>query len=102
MLKRIPFLLLTLALILAACQSASPTVSPPTDTAAPTETTETTPPPTEESSPAAGDEASCTVVSLLPTPGPTEQSLFPPVSADDWFMGPDSAHVTIIEYGDFQ
>lgn len=47
-------------------------------------------------------DANCTVVSRQPTPGPTEQSLVPPVSADDWTHGPDDAAVTFIEYGDFQ
>ncbi len=97
--RRISLLFLVLALILAACQSASPTAGPPTDTAAPTETS---PPPTQAEAASSGDGAACTVVSLLPTPGPTEQSLFPPVSEADWVKGPDSAHVTLIEYGDFQ
>jgi len=35
-------------------------------------------------------------------PGPTEESLFDPVSESDWVRGPDSAMVTIIEYSDFQ
>lgn len=47
-------------------------------------------------------DANCTVVSRQPTPGPTEQSLVPPVSDDDWTHGPDDAAVTFIEYGDFQ
>jgi hypothetical protein len=44
----------------------------------------------------------CTVVSRRPTPGPTEQSLFPPVDEDDWVKGEEDAPVTIIEYSDFQ
>lgn len=44
----------------------------------------------------------CTVVSRNPTPGPTEQSLFPPVSEGDWVNGPEEAEVTFIEYSDFQ
>jgi hypothetical protein len=44
----------------------------------------------------------CTVVSSKPTPGPTQESLFPPVSEDDWVKGADEAEVTIIEYSDFQ
>jgi curved DNA-binding protein CbpA len=47
-------------------------------------------------------ESTCTVVSRAPTPGPTEQSLVPPLSDEDWVHGPDDAAVTIIEYGDFQ
>jgi hypothetical protein len=45
--------------------------------------------------------ANCTVVSTVPTPGPTEQSLFPPVGEGDWVQGPATADVTIIEYSDF-
>lgn len=46
--------------------------------------------------------ANCTVVSRQPTPGPTEQSLFPPVGSADWVEGAENAAVTIIEYSDFQ
>jgi hypothetical protein len=49
-----------------------------------------------------GTSAGCTVVSPQPTPGPTEQSIFPPVSDQDWMLGPQMASITIIEYGDFQ
>jgi hypothetical protein len=49
-------------------------------------------------SPASG----CTVITKKPTPGPTAESIFPPVSATDWVKGPASAKVTIIEYSDFQ
>jgi protein-disulfide isomerase len=44
----------------------------------------------------------CTLVSQLPTPNPTEQSLFVPVSDKDWTRGQVTATVTIIEYSDFQ
>lgn len=47
-------------------------------------------------------DASCTVVTQKPTPGPTAESIFPPVSDTDWVKGPASAQVTIIEYSDFQ
>lgn len=45
----------------------------------------------------------CQVVSVKPTQGPTEVSMFPPPSKDDWTLGnnPD-AMMTIIEYSDFQ
>lgn len=46
--------------------------------------------------------AGCTVVSPRPTAGPTEQSLFPPISDKDWVIGPSSASVTLLEYSDFQ
>lgn len=44
----------------------------------------------------------CKMVSLLPTPGPTEVSLFPPTSAADWAIGSPNAAMTITEYSDFQ
>lgn len=49
-----------------------------------------------------GPEPSCTVSSPQPTPGPTEQTLFPPVNETDWALGPETASLTILEYGDFQ
>jgi cyclophilin family peptidyl-prolyl cis-trans isomerase/protein-disulfide isomerase len=52
--------------------------------------------------PAASKEAKCTVVSLLPTPGPTEASLFPPVSDKDWLLGKKTAPITFLEYSDFE
>ncbi len=48
------------------------------------------------------EPATCTVSSRLPTPGPTEISLFPGVSPSDWKLGPDGAKVVFIEYSDFQ
>jgi len=47
-------------------------------------------------------QPSCTVKSPKPTPGPTEESLLPPPSDQDWVKGSDDAQVTIIEYSDFQ
>jgi hypothetical protein len=47
-------------------------------------------------------DAGCTVISKKPTPGPTAESPFPPVSNTDWVKGPADAKVTIIEYSDFQ
>lgn len=44
----------------------------------------------------------CTVESPFPTPGPTQQSMFPAASDQDWVYGSSDAYVTIIEYGDFQ
>jgi hypothetical protein len=46
--------------------------------------------------------AGCTAISPKPTPGPTEASLFPPVSPEEWIMGPQEASITFVEYGDFQ
>jgi protein-disulfide isomerase len=47
-------------------------------------------------------DSGCTVITNKPTPGPTAESIFPPVSDKDWVKGPASAKVTIIEYSDFQ
>lgn len=44
----------------------------------------------------------CTVVSRKPTPGPTQESLFPPVNEHDWIKGSMDAEITLIEYSDFQ
>lgn len=44
----------------------------------------------------------CTVISPDPTPGPTEESLFPAVSDEDWSIGQENAAVTILIYGDYQ
>ena len=44
----------------------------------------------------------CTLQTLLREADEEEASLFPPVSESDWRSGPDTAVVTIIEYGDFQ
>jgi cyclophilin family peptidyl-prolyl cis-trans isomerase/protein-disulfide isomerase len=42
------------------------------------------------------------VVSVQPTSGPTEPSLFPPVSAQEHVLGPESAETTFTEYTDYQ
>jgi hypothetical protein len=47
-------------------------------------------------------DSGCTVITQKPTPGPTAESIFPPVSDTDWVKGPITAKVTIIEYSDFQ
>ncbi len=75
--------------LLTACRGETPL-----NTAAPTSILASAPSPTPR--------AGCTVISLPPTPGPTERSLFPAVSADDWVIGPVAAEVTIVEYSDFQ
>jgi len=46
--------------------------------------------------------AACTVVKLVPTQGPTEESLFPSISDADWVLGPADAALTILEYSDLQ
>ncbi|MCX8061945.1 MAG: peptidylprolyl isomerase [Anaerolineales bacterium] len=46
--------------------------------------------------------AGCTAKSPRPTPGPTEVSLFPPVSDSDYQRGSSDARVTFVVYCDFQ
>ena len=114
MTKKIITLSVLLLVFLAACQStpASPTSSLE-EQVQPGQPDEVTPSPElpplpvvsptpANDQPASQDEVNCTVVSREPTPGPTEQSLIPPVSETDWVHGPEDANVTIIEYGDFQ
>lgn len=47
-------------------------------------------------------DTGCTAVTREPTPGPTAESVVPPVSDTDWIKGAADAKVTIIEYSDFQ
>lgn len=47
-------------------------------------------------------QSDCTVITLKPTPGPTVETVYPPISEADWTKGPADAKVTIVEYGDFQ
>jgi hypothetical protein len=113
--KKILVLTVILMVALAACQNAaeSPTTPPTVGTGVSGDTPSPIESPTVEIAPTATQEepseqvenpgaANCTVVSQQPTPGPTEQSLVPGVSEADWVIGPDSANVTFIEYGDFQ
>lgn len=50
----------------------------------------------------AGVAVACTRILAEPTPDPTAESLFPPVSADDHVRGPADAATTITAYSDFQ
>jgi protein-disulfide isomerase len=118
MLKKIIVLLVLLSTLIAACSSAA-TESPAGSTSEPVVETEraaepgTALPTQPSASPTLEADQSevevtesstvnCTVVSQQPTPGPTEQSLVPPVSDEDWTLGPEDAAVTFIEYADFQ
>ncbi len=47
-------------------------------------------------------DSGCTVVTKKPTPGPTAEPVYPPITSADWIKGPDSAKMTLIEYSDFQ
>jgi hypothetical protein len=115
--KRIYFITILFTLLLTACQGASPTTTeePSLVESAPTATKAdpTQVPATEaKSSPQAtasevdtftgSSPPGCTVVSPITGPEPTQDSPFPPVSEDDWVVGPEDAAITFIEYGDFQ
>jgi hypothetical protein len=107
MLKKTVLILVLLALLLAACSPATqaPTPIPTRSSAKPTATTAAT-----KGSQAAATQSSnlenCTAVaSLFPTPNATEaaqNSLFKPVSDEDWTLGVKEAEYTFIEYSDFQ
>ncbi len=113
------FILVT-AVLLAACGQASPTPDqagqanpagqvtaalPPTPSLPPVglkqpTATKKAPAPTAETTSAVME---CQVVSMSPTQGPTEESMFPPPTADDWVLGKNpKAPLTITEYSDFQ
>ncbi len=99
--RKVTLILLVLGtLVLAGCLpqvQATPTATPTTK-ARPTPTVVLTVP----SQPVLSPDSGCTVISQKPTPGPTAESIFPPVSDTEWVKGPASAKVTIIEYSDFQ
>ncbi len=113
--KRIFMALLPLVILLTSCAGKTPaatnapaaTGSSPTASATvaakPTNTlslaTATSQPAT--TSPVA-KEPGCTVVSPQPTPGPTQESLFPSKTSYDFSRGSEDASVTIIVYSDFQ
>jgi len=90
---RLLILLACAALLLAAC--AAPALPAPAATASPAPAQ--TRPPT-----ALPESQNCLVVSVPPTPGPTQPSLFPPPAAQDRSLGPESAEITFLEYTDFQ
>lgn len=119
MIKRIFFITILLSLVLAACQGTSPIATEDTSSSADQTATMTQVEPTQEpvsieeeaSPPPTAIEADtstdspppgCTVVSPLSGPEPTPESPFSPVSNDEWVVGPESATVTLVEYGDFQ
>jgi hypothetical protein len=87
--KYLPLLLLSHLALLAAC---GPGASPPTTTALPI----------PEPSPTTFQESACQSINLEPTPDAKESSLFPPVTENDYAVGPKDASMTMIEYGDFQ
>jgi len=90
-------LLLILA-VLSAC-APRPAATAPRGTAPTTSTATPAPTPSQA---AEAFQSQCTLVSLVPTPGPTEVSLIPVPGDEDWIRGPDTARVTITEYSDFE
>jgi len=96
--KSLMFGLVALALVLSGCLSEE---AQPTSRPGPT-TVLTLPAGLGDSGSSLGPDSGCTVVARRPTPGPTQESIFPPVGSEDWVRGPDTARVTIIEYSDFQ
>ena len=103
MLRRFWMPLLALLLLLSACASQPPAV--PTEKGL-TDTPPLTSAPKPSATPLIAATSTktpgCTVASLQPTAGPTQQSLFPTTKEGDQVVGPDVASVTIIEYADFQ
>lgn len=95
-------LIILVTVLLAACsagiETGSPELATPAATAAPVNTQT----PAKPTIPPNAVKMECQVVSLVPTPGPTEVSMFPPVQEDDWVSGNPDAAMTIIEYSDFQ
>jgi ABC-type uncharacterized transport system auxiliary subunit len=104
--KSFLFLVLLLAVGLAGCL--------PKEQATPTSTSISTATATTEAQPTATvvltvptetallPNSDCTVISRQPTPDPSVESIYPPVTEADHVKGPDDAKVTIIEYSDFQ
>jgi len=82
------------AVLLSACGSTSSGNTPPG-----TQPPQAVVPPTEDPN---APKMECTVVSIMPTPGPTQVSIFPPPGEGDWVRGGDDAVLTIVEYSDFQ
>ena len=98
--KFILLFMMLASVVLAACLpqvQATPTLTATTN-ARPAPTVVLTVPAQEALFPDSG----CTVITKKPTPGPTAQTIYPPVTDLDWVKGPASAKVTIIEYSDFQ
>jgi hypothetical protein len=98
MLRRSLIPLLLVGILLGACQSNAPASPPTAQVVIPSPQTAATIP----AAAVTGAPPGCTVVSPQPTPGPTETSLFPPISDKDWVVGVPTATVSIIEYSDFQ
>lgn len=102
--KALLLLLIVLVVSLTGCLPQAQAT--PTSTLTSTATIEAQPAPTVvltvPTQPAVLLDSGCTVITKKPTPGPTAESIFPPVSDADHVKGPENAKITIIEYSDFQ
>lgn len=86
------FLFLGTALFVSACASTPETSLTPTPYIVPNLTLAPTP----------TSEFSCSSISVLPTAMPEELSIVPPITTEDFVIGPANAPVTLVEYCDFQ
>jgi predicted small secreted protein len=103
MIKRIFFITILLSLVLAACQGTSPIATEDTSSSADQAATMTEVEPTQE--PVSTEEEASpppTAIEADTSTDSTPESPFSPVSNDEWVVGPESAAVTLVEYGDFQ
>jgi cyclophilin family peptidyl-prolyl cis-trans isomerase/protein-disulfide isomerase len=100
--KQTFFIFVLLIIALTGCQGNSPSgpgiYQNPETSFEPTQTSPSNP----TSQPTDSIPAGCTVISPDPTPGPTEESMFAPITEKDRSIGPADATVTILEYGDYQ
>ncbi len=80
------WMLLIVALLLAACAPAAPAAEPT---------------PTRKALPE-GPPMACTLFSIFPDPRDPASVKLPPISADDWSRGAAKARLTLVEYSDFQ
>lgn len=102
-----PIVLLIGVLALSACGQAPATTAAPTATTAPAKTPVSggaTSVPTLVPLPTSSGPAECHTSAVVPfgTPNPTQAAAIPPVTENDWVLGPETASVTIIEYSDYQ
>ena len=93
------FILMAASVLLAACSSSTGTPTPPPAAKSASTNPTQTAAPTHK---ATVVEMTCRVVSMIPTPGPTEVSSFPAPGEQDWILGKEGALLTITEYSDFQ
>jgi cyclophilin family peptidyl-prolyl cis-trans isomerase/protein-disulfide isomerase len=100
--KRVTIISVIIIGLLAGCQGYSPSNADINENPEPLLEPTKTAPSNTLSQPTDTTPAGCTVISPDPTPGPTEESMFAPITEKDWTIGPADATVTILEYGDYQ